>query len=211
MAAAARLRSSGWIAQNPPRGVVQRRPRPGPPPPDSRCGAAASWRSEAARRHLDPGIRWTVDAFPDLARVLRSGLSFDAVLASTVWQQAHPTTRARAFRTLASILKPGGLLALTLRHGPSPDGRCMRPMTPGDVLARDHGFAVVRCERAADMQGRPEVLLWTRMALRLPDDGMGVLPLLGHVILNDPKTAIYNWIMEGQYLMELWRSMESNL
>lgn len=29
------------------------------------------------------------------------------------------------------------------------------------------------------------------MALRLPDDGTGALPLLRHVILNDQKSATY--------------------
>lgn len=54
-----------------------------------------------------------MSAAEDLAGVLRSGLSFDLVLASAVWQHVAPGQRARAFRKLASVLKPGGLLALT--------------------------------------------------------------------------------------------------
>jgi hypothetical protein len=38
--------------------------------------------------------------------------------------------------------------------------------------------------------GRPEVT-WTGVALRLPDDGAGALPLLRHVILNDQKSATH--------------------
>src|ERR1051325_5244487 len=57
-------------------------------------------------------------------------------------------------------------------------------------LARNHGFAVEKVHQAADQQGRPEVS-WTWVALRLPDDGTGALPLLRHVILNDQKSATY--------------------
>ena len=153
---------------------------------------SAAMRGEAARLHPDPRIRWTDDALPELAGAVRSGLSFDAVLLSAVWQQVHPSHRARALRKLASVLKPGGLLAMTLRHGPTPEGRGMHVVSLDEVeaLARDHGLAVVRSERAADAQGRPEVS-WTRVALRLPDDGTGALPLLRHVILNDQKSATY--------------------
>jgi hypothetical protein len=38
--------------------------------------------------------------------------------------------------------------------------------------------------------GQPEVA-WTQVALRLPDDGTGALPLLRHVILNDQTSATY--------------------
>jgi hypothetical protein len=57
-------------------------------------------------------------------------------------------------------------------------------------LARNHGFAVEKVQHSADQQGRSDVS-WTNVALRLPDDGTGALPLLRHVILNDQKSATY--------------------
>ncbi|MBL6077728.1 methyltransferase domain-containing protein [Belnapia sp. T18] len=153
---------------------------------------SAAMREGAIRRHPNPRIRWIEDALPSLDGLGRSGLSFDAILVSAVWQHVHPSQRARAFRKLASVLKPGGLLAITLRHGPDPSGRGMHPVSLEEVeaLARNYGLAVVRTVRAADMQGRPEVI-WTKVALRLPDDGTGALPLLRHVILNDLKASTY--------------------
>lgn len=153
---------------------------------------STAMRDEARRLHTDPRIRWMGDALPDLEGVLRSGLTFNVVLASAVWQHIHPTQRARAFRKIVSVLKPGGLLAITLRHGPDPGGRGMHPVSLEEVeaLARDHGMAVVWIVRAADAQGRSEVS-WTQVAFRLPDDGTGALPLLRHVILNDQKSATY--------------------
>ncbi len=41
-----------------------------------------------------------------------------------------------------------------------------------------------------DALNRPGVG-WTGVALRLPDDGTGALPLLRHVILNDRKSSSY--------------------
>jgi SAM-dependent methyltransferase len=153
---------------------------------------ATAMRQDAARRHPDPRIRWADDALPDLAGLLRLGLSFDLILASAVWQHVHPSQRARAFRKLVSLLKPGGLLALTLRHGPAEAVRAMHPVSLAEIeaLARDQGLVVVRQVSSADRMGRPE-LSWTAVALRLPDDGTGALPLLRHVILNDQKQSSY--------------------
>ena len=66
----------------------------------------------------------------------------------------------------------------------------MHPVSLEEIehLARNHGFAVEKIQHAADQQGRVDVS-WTSVALRLPDDGTGALPLLRHVILNDQKSA----------------------
>ncbi len=84
---------------------------------------------------------------------------------------------------MVSLLRSGGLLAMTLRHGPD-DGRGGYPVTLAEVetLARDHGMQVVRTVASPDLQGRSDVS-WTAMVLRLPDDGTGALPLLRHLIL----------------------------
>ena len=146
----------------------------------------------ARERHAVPPIRWLADALPALPRTFKTGLSFDLILLSAVWMHVAPTDRPRAFRKLINLLKPGGLLALTLRHGPSEPGRAMHPVSETEIrtLARDHGALVERCVTAGDQQGRDDVR-WTQMALRLPDDGTDALPLLRHVILNDEKSSSY--------------------
>ncbi|PWC26589.1 class I SAM-dependent methyltransferase [Teichococcus aestuarii] len=153
---------------------------------------SSAMRQQGQRLHPDPRIRWTADALPELAGLLQSGLSFDAVLLSAVWQHVPPLQRARAFRKICTLLKPGGLLVLTLRQGPAPVGSGMHPVSLGEIeaLARDHGLMPVRQMALPDQQGRPEVS-WTGVALRLPDDGTGALPLLRHVILNDAKSTTY--------------------
>ncbi len=152
---------------------------------------SAGMRAQAARLHPSPRIRWLADTLPALAATTRAGVTADLVLASAVWQHVAPADRPRALRKLAGLLRPGGLLALTLRHGPD-DGRGGHPVSLAEVeaLARDHGVAVLRAVPSPDLQGRPDVS-WTAVALRLPDDGTGALPLLRHLILADAKSSTY--------------------
>jgi hypothetical protein len=103
-----------------------------------------------------------------------------------------PSDRERAFRKVAGLVKSGGLLTISLRVGPAPTDRGMHPVSLDEVerLARNHGFEVEKIHNAADGLGRSDVR-WTCIALRLPDDGTGALPLLRHIILNDQKSATY--------------------
>ena len=148
--------------------------------------------AEAQRLHTSPAIRWIVDSLPGLDKVFRLGLAFDLILVSAVWMHVAPTDRTRAFRKLVALLKPGGCIAMTLRHGPSEPGRTFHDVSAAEIeqLARAHGAFIEIAEPSADQLGRPDVA-WTRILVRLPDDGTGALPLLRHIILNDAKSATY--------------------
>lgn len=153
---------------------------------------AAAMREAARTRHGSPQIRWLDDRLPELAATHRLGMGFDLVLLSAVWMHVPPGDRQRAFRKLATLLKPGGLLLLSLREGPEDRDRPMWPAPLGEVegLARAHGLGVVKIAVSEDRLGRPDVQ-WTTLCLRLPDDGAGALPLIRGVILNDRKSSTY--------------------
>ncbi|WP_237216703.1 methyltransferase domain-containing protein [Falsiroseomonas oryziterrae] len=154
---------------------------------------ASALRGEAARLHPDPRIRWVDDRLPALAQVHRLGLGFDLVWLSGVWQHMPPEERPRAMRKLATLLKPGGRMMLTLRHGPAPEDRPMWPVDAHELerLGLDHGLALrVATERREDRQGRADVR-WQTVILDLPDDGAGALPLLRGVILRQERFATY--------------------
>jgi len=153
---------------------------------------SAAMRKEAGDLHPDASIRWIDDSLPSLQKVSHSGLAYDFILLSAVWMHVLPNDRARAFRKLVGLLKPGGVLAFTLRQGPAEAERGIHPVSRQDIerLARDHGLVVERHGDAADRLGR-EGVTWTHVALRAPDDGTGALPLLRHVILNDNKSSTY--------------------
>lgn len=153
---------------------------------------SAALRVEAERRHPGAAVRWMADRLPGLPAVHRLGLAFDLILLSGVWQHVAPGERARALRKLLGLLRPGGVLVLTLRRGTAEAERGMHPVSLAEVeqLARGHGAVVARTAETPDQLGRSEVT-WTGVALRLPDDGTGALPLLRHLILNDQKSATY--------------------
>lgn len=154
---------------------------------------AAALRQEATRRHPSPRIRWIDDRLPALANTHRLGLGFDLVWLSGVWMHIPPQDRPRAMRKLATLLKPGGRMVLTLRHGPAPQDRPMWPVDQHEVerLGIDHGLALrVATGRTPDIGGRPDIA-WQTVILDLPDDGAGALPTLRGVILRQEKSSTY--------------------
>jgi SAM-dependent methyltransferase len=153
---------------------------------------SSSMLREGSMRHVDARIRWLDDRLPALDATHRTGLAFDLILLSGVWQHVPPGDRPRAFRKLVRLLNPGGVLAITLRLGTADPEREMYEVSRAEIeaLARGHGAFVERCVDAADSLGRGDVH-WIQLALRLPDDGTGALPLLRHVILQDAKSSTY--------------------
>lgn len=153
---------------------------------------AAGMREEAARRHGSTTIRWLDDRLPGLERVHRCAMAFDLILLAAVWMHVPSTDRRRAFRKLITLLKPGGRMILSLRHGPGDPERAMHPVSRAEIerLAAEHGAMVTRAIRTPDRLGRPEVS-WETVVVQLADDGTGVLPLIRHIVLNDAKASTY--------------------
>jgi SAM-dependent methyltransferase len=154
---------------------------------------AEAMRAEAARLHAAPNIRWIADSIPALSHVVRLGLSFDLIWLSGVWMHVCPDERARSMRKLAMLLRPGGRLVMTLRHGPPAEDRPMWPVDAHEVerLGLDFGLTLrVATARGDDLAGQKDVS-WQTVILDLPDDGSGALPLLRGVILRQEKSATY--------------------
>jgi SAM-dependent methyltransferase len=129
-----------------------------------------AFRDRGALLHPSPRIEWVEDSLPHLSRLTRRGDRFDVAMLTAVWIHLEPEQRSQAMRTVASLLRPGGLLAMTLRHGPPPPGRRRLFETSADEtidLARVHGLRLaVSVEHQADFYGRREVT-WTSLAFLL--------------------------------------------
>jgi SAM-dependent methyltransferase len=117
--------------------------------------------------HAEPNIRWIGDSLPALAKVRRLGLAFNFILLSGVWMFVPPAERARAFRKLITLLKPGGRIAFTLRMGDLASDRGMHPASLAEIetLARGHGVAVERIVETPDLAGR-EGIWWANIVVR---------------------------------------------
>jgi len=92
------------------------------------------------------------------------------VLLSAVWAHLPGALRAEAFANLARLLVPGGILALSLRHGPSPADRSTYPASAREVraLAAEQGLQAILHRHADSMQAgnRAAGVTWTWPALR---------------------------------------------
>jgi SAM-dependent methyltransferase len=148
--------------------------------------------AQARAKHTSSRIQWLSDSLPDLAKVRRLGLSFDLILLSAVWMHIPPSDRQRALRKLATLLAPKGRIAISLRLGTPDTERAMYEVSLPELasLAQQFGLRIVHTSDSQDKLGRSEVS-WTNVVLGLPDDGLGALPLLRHLILVDEKSSTY--------------------
>ncbi len=138
-------------------------------------------------------VRWLQDSLPDLHAVTKQEVSFDLILLSAVWMHIPDSQRARSLRKLANLLKPGGKLVISLRHGPSGDERNMFDVCSDRLLQRSKKFGLLPLlvtENNKDVLER-EAVSWQTVVLQLPDDGSGAFPFIRHVALNDGKSATH--------------------
>jgi len=116
-----------------------------------------------AGRALRPELFWIDDRLPELLAL--RGERFDRVLLSGVWQHLDDGARAVAMPALAGLLASGGVLVMSLRHGP---GAPSRPVWPVDVgatvaLAQAAGLRLVHRVEAASVQAGNQAagVTWT--------------------------------------------------
>ncbi len=126
-------------------------------------------RAVGERLHADVDIRWIADALPGLPLLLAEGERYDLVLLTAVWMHLTPAERPPAMDNLAALLTPGGRLALTIRHGPTPPGRHMVDLPPEHTtaLAATRGLRLLHRSSRSDLHGRGGVH-WTDLFFEQP-------------------------------------------
>ena len=142
-------------------------------------------------KHLN--VNWMDDVLPDLVQVTKQEISFDLILLSAVWMHIPHSKRQRSLRKLANLLKPGGKLVISLRHGPSENDRQMFAVCSDELIqqAKEFGLTpLLVTDKVDDVIGRDEIS-WQTVVLQLPDDGSGAFPFIRHVALNDGKSATH--------------------
>ena len=120
----------------------------------------AELRIRAMKLHVSPRIEWLDDSLPNLPVVSGRGETFDVVMLTAVWMHLDEQQRRRAMVCAASLVRPGGLVALSLRHGPVPAGRRMFDVTTAETitLAQAEGLTCVqRLENVVGLLKRPGI------------------------------------------------------
>jgi SAM-dependent methyltransferase len=130
----------------------------------------AEFRTAAMRLHPSPLIEWLDDVLPGLDVVLSRGEQFDVVMLSAVWMHLDEAERRAGMPRLASLLAPGGLMLLSLRHGPIPAGRRMFDVSGEETmaLAGQHGLKTVLNTETGSLQAGNAAagVTWTRLGFR---------------------------------------------
>ena len=131
----------------------------------------AELRAAAIVLHDSPRIVWLDDSLPELKHLDFCAKAFDVVLLSAVWMHLDDEQRRRAMPRVAGFVKPGGLLYVSLRHGPVPSGRRMFEVTAAETieLAEAEGLQPVLRKEDQDSFFQRADVSWTRLAFRRPD------------------------------------------
>jgi SAM-dependent methyltransferase len=127
----------------------------------------------AAGIELHPlcNVEWLDDSLPELD-VLRSRReTFDVVMLTAVWMHLDEAQRRRAMQTVSSLLREGGVLIMSLRHGPVPQGRRMFEVSASETiqLASVHALRTVlelRKQQSTQEANRRMGVTWTRLAFQ---------------------------------------------
>ena len=125
--------------------------------------------AEARARHPSSKIRWVSGSLPGLRELPAELHQFDFVLCHAVWQHLSNGDRTEAMARVATLLKPNGVFALGLRHGPPGAGTHYFPAGVAETvaLAATANLAVELCleDQLSALPNKTDVI-WTRLAFR---------------------------------------------
>lgn len=149
---------------------------------------------ELAQKKSHPKVTWLDDALPGLERLRSLGHKFDLLLLSAVWMHVPLGRRERAFRIVSEMLKPSGVLVITLRHGLDEEEnkeRGFQTVSAEELLTYARQRALAATEQSVERDQVRTHVKWETLVFTMPDDGTGSLPLLRHIIVNDDKSSSY--------------------
>jgi SAM-dependent methyltransferase len=129
----------------------------------------AEMRTRAAALHPSPQIEWLDDSLPDLRHALSLGKQFDAVMMTAVWMHLDQQQRRRAMPGVASLVRAGGVMMMSLRHGPVPPGRRMFAVSADETIGLAQAAGLQRLMNQSAPSARAPEISWTRLAFRKAD------------------------------------------
>jgi 2-polyprenyl-3-methyl-5-hydroxy-6-metoxy-1,4-benzoquinol methylase len=92
-------------------------------------------RAHGMALHPSTSIEWVDDSLPRLEQVARRQQRFELVMLISVWMHLDEDERRLAMPNVASLMAPNGVLVMSLRHGPVPDGRRMFKVSATETIA----------------------------------------------------------------------------
>jgi len=124
-------------------------------------------RTRAARLHPEPEITWLDDILPGLEKTRARNETFDLILLHAVWMHLTPEERSEGMGSLYDLVKPGGRIMMSQRHGPVPEGRRMFDVSGEETiaLAKRHGLKNLYHKRAGSIsaENMARGIEWTKL------------------------------------------------
>ncbi len=131
----------------------------------------AEMREGAIKLHPQPEIDWLDDHLPKLEKVVARGQQFDMVSMSAVWMHLDEAERTAGIAVVASLMRPGARLFMSLRHGIVPRGRRMFDVSGAETatLAARHGLNCLLNKRRPSIQPASETRAsaWTILVFEM--------------------------------------------
>lgn len=124
-------------------------------------------RREGQRLHALPNLEWVDDHLPALHVMRGRQQRFELILLTAVWMHLDAAERRTAMFAVAELLTEGGLVIMSLRHGPIPPGRRMFDVSAEETisLGAQAGLHRHHTSEREDMLGRAEVS-WSIIGLK---------------------------------------------
>lgn len=127
-------------------------------------------REGGAKLHPSSQIEWLDDSLPMLLKTMARKEVFELVLVTAVWVHLAEKERKQAMSIIAALLKPGALLIMSLRHGPSPANRRVFEVSAEETieLAKQVGLREVLYMRTESVQliNRQAGVMWSWLAFQ---------------------------------------------
>ena len=126
-------------------------------------------REAAMSLHASPRIEWLDDALPDLVLMNGRAGRYALILLTAVWMHMDADQRRLAMPRVVALLKPSGVMAFSLRHGPIPPGRRMFDVS---VVETINLAEMAGCQCVLQQTGRGGGLnqsgvSWSRLVFKL--------------------------------------------
>lgn len=127
-------------------------------------------RTRAMALHPSPRIEWLDDSLPELALLMSRGDRFDVVMLTAVWMHLDGAQRQRGMPNVASLVRPGGVMIMSLRYGPVPPGRRMFAVSADETvrLAEAAGLHPMLQRDGLPASLGQQGVTWTRLAFCRP-------------------------------------------
>ena len=123
----------------------------------------------AKATYADKHIEWANDSLPILNSQVTRESHYNLILAEGMWHHLNEVEQDASMSRLATLLKPGGVLALSLRNGPAGMGTHIHPTDATRIVAKSSTLdlrCIFRREHLPSIHKHKAGVTWARLVFQ---------------------------------------------